>query len=106
VAITWTVEAAGGEALAVGEQAVELVAVRRELVAEVEHPLEHVLDLPDALADGDDGPGEAGAEHLRAGQVIGVRVGLEHGAQVSASRRRNSVTRSTDSVETTEPVGS
>jgi hypothetical protein len=74
-------EAAGQEALAVGEQAVELAAVRRELVAEVEHRLEHALDLADALADGDDGAGEAGAQHLRARHVIGVRVRLEHGAQ-------------------------
>ena len=63
------------EPLAVLEQAIEVAAVRPQ-VGGVEHRPENALHLLDVLADAD--PGAGLRLHVgRAGQVVGVGVGLE-----------------------------
>jgi hypothetical protein len=70
-------EAAGVQLLVGGDQAVELAAVAADLVAEPEHALEDALDIDDTGADRDQRPREFVAQQLRAGEVVGVGVGLE-----------------------------
>jgi hypothetical protein len=65
-----------GELFAVLHEDVELGAIGRELL-EVEHSLEGLLNLLDVLADHHLGL-EAPLEPLGAGDVVGVRVRLEH----------------------------
>ena len=70
-------ELADAEGLAVPEQVVELAAVGQEGALEVVDLLERRLDLADVLADGD-APADLLLQVARAGQVVGMRVGLEN----------------------------
>jgi hypothetical protein len=71
---------AGVEGLAVLQEAVELAPVRLEVRAQVEQALEGLLHHADVLADGHRGL-EAALEPLRAGEVVGVGVRLQHHVQ-------------------------
>jgi len=64
------------EALAVGQQAVELAAVGQEAALEVEDAAEHLLHRADVRADGDL-PAQVVADVLRAREVVGMGVGFQ-----------------------------
>jgi hypothetical protein len=75
--------AADVEALAVGEQVVELAAVGQEAALQVVELAEGGLHLRDVRADGDAAAG-AGLDVARGGQVVGVCVGLQDPLQHQA----------------------
>jgi hypothetical protein len=70
------------DGLVVLEERVKLAAVGGEVLGEVKDGLEGLLDDLDALADGDLGGGVALLDVLRAGEVVGVGVGLEDVVEV------------------------
>jgi hypothetical protein len=72
-----TVELANAELVAVGKQAVELVAIWCKIITQVEYRPEMFLNLADTLADRDRSA-DARFDVLRTAQVIRMRVCFEY----------------------------
>ena len=76
-------QSADAELLAVRKQVVELAAVGQETALQVEQFLEHRLHLADMPADGN-APAQLLLDVARAGQVVGMGMGLEDPVELQA----------------------
>ena len=82
------IDAADRETFAVGEQAIELRAVDREVFAEIEDRPERLLHRADAFADRERRVGESRFQPVAGAEMIGMRMGFEDPADVESVRAR------------------